>query len=286
MNDSISKHNYQYYHNIDPVLNELVIVVFLEKNDSYFKGYLIDYDYICYMNFHDATKKKKTFSWKKIVQLNKIIVTRVDEIDIERKIVQLSIAYLPDIVDKNIKHENIQNKLLEYFNENKQMERFILSFCKKYESYDFTTIWTSLIHHIDKLRIKETESLWKYFILNIVNLKLWITDIKIYNNSNFYNDILSYYNNKNFIKEEKITSKIGIISLEGIEKIKNILCELKNTYNNIDITYLSTPYYILESSSLNTCIDTHNKFIIELNDAINKNQLKIYTKIEYIGKIN
>ena len=49
-----------YYSINHPKINELVLVQFTEKNDSFFKAKLIEYDYTGIMNYQDATKKKKS----------------------------------------------------------------------------------------------------------------------------------------------------------------------------------------------------------------------------------
>ena len=50
---------FNYYSNSNPKIGELVLVQFTEKCDSFFKGYLLEYEYDGIMNFQDATKKKK-----------------------------------------------------------------------------------------------------------------------------------------------------------------------------------------------------------------------------------
>jgi translation initiation factor 2 alpha subunit (eIF-2alpha) len=276
---------FQYYSNIHPKNNELVLTIFENKEDSFFKGKLIEYDYEAIMNFHDATKKRRTFSWKKVLTLNKKMVARVDDVDEKNKIVQLSIAYLSDNFDKDIKIDEIQEKLMKNFNENKHLEKFIKSFCTKY-LYNFINVWTTLIHHIDKLRNKEIESLWKYFIDNITKLKEWIDECKLENK--LYEDIIYYYNNKSFCLESKITSKIGIISLEGINIIKSIIqsfIESNTVPKSFKMTLISPPFYIIETSNNDSTINDHENIIESMKSIIEKNNYNIYIKIEYIGKI-
>jgi len=63
--------NLNFYSIEDPKLNELVIVQFIEKGESFFKANLLEYPYKGLINFQNATKKKKINSWNKIIKLNK-----------------------------------------------------------------------------------------------------------------------------------------------------------------------------------------------------------------------
>jgi len=51
--------NLNFYSIEDPKLNELVIVQFIEKGESFFKANLLEYPYKGLINFQNATKKKK-----------------------------------------------------------------------------------------------------------------------------------------------------------------------------------------------------------------------------------
>ena len=273
---------YQYYANDYPLINELVLTVFDYKEDSFFRGHLLEYNYDCIMNFHDATKRKRTFSWKKVLSLNKNMVARVDHVDKQNKIVQLSIAYLSDNFSKDMKIEEIQYKLMLFFNENKHLEQFIKSFCTKY-SYEFINIWISLVHHIDKLRNKEIESLWKYFVDNIKDLQKWIHECKLDND--IYSNIFDYYTIKSLCLESKITSKIGIISLEGISKVQSIIQTNIITPESFKMTLISPPYYIIETSNNDSTIVDHENIILSLKNIIKEHNYNIYIRTEYIGKI-
>ena len=80
--------NINYYSSENPKLNELVLVHFIEKCDSFFRTKLLEYQYTGILNFQDATKKKKINSWNKIIILNKNMVAKIIDIDISLKIVQ------------------------------------------------------------------------------------------------------------------------------------------------------------------------------------------------------
>ena len=78
--------------NLYPNKNDNVLVKFNMKED-YIEGQLLEYDNIIgIMILQDATKKKTIKSWNNIIS-KKPIVARVEEVDIEKNLIQLSIAY-------------------------------------------------------------------------------------------------------------------------------------------------------------------------------------------------
>jgi hypothetical protein len=210
------------------------------------------------MNLHNATNKKTVYNWNKIFQLNKLIVARVENNNIP---IQLSLINIGDN----------QDKLLEYFNENKIFENFIKSFCLLNE-YDLNDFWNNIIHKIDTKRreLNENLSYWTFFINNINNLETWINDNKI-------NQLINFYNKKRNIIILKNISKIGIISGNGITALINFL---KDTLLNIKckytLKYKSAPYYILETEDITK--EEHNNILINIiNESILKNIfIKIY----------
>jgi translation initiation factor 2 alpha subunit (eIF-2alpha) len=256
----------QFYSTDSPNINENVLVHFIEKKDSYFKAKLIEYPlYEGILNFQDATKKKKIKSWNNIVVLNKNTVSKVEDIDIDKKIVKLSLIYL----------ENKNS--MEYFNENKLMEKFIKSFCI-INKYDFILIWTDIIYKIDILRREDNIdiSLWNYFINNRDLL-----------NNDIYNKLIEYYISKYENINKKIISKFGIISNIGIDIIKTIFNNVLSNINyNYTLKYISAPNYIFESNDKND----HNIFFNNINNEINNytkiyNKQVVFIKIEFIEKI-
>jgi translation initiation factor 2 alpha subunit (eIF-2alpha) len=269
-----------YYSTKDPCVNELVIVKITRQTDAFF-GDLIEYlDYTCIMNYQDVVKKRKVKSWSKFVPLNKLLVVNVDEVDINKKIVQVSMAYLADMFDKEITENQIQEKLIEKFNENKILESFITSLCFV-NKLDFKKIWISLVYHIDTMRRKHDDeplkSLWQYFSDNIdeIMLSCELDDIiKIL--------IKELYNKRTKEIFKKIITKIKIISIDGIDIIKeHIFKILNNVKYKYNFYYDTTPYYIFETTTEDSTIESHHDFIKELE---NKNS-NIFIKIEYIGKI-
>jgi translation initiation factor 2 alpha subunit (eIF-2alpha) len=273
--------NIQYYSVNDPKIDELVLVHFIEKCDAFFNAKLIEYKYDAIMNFQDATKKKKILSWTKYVELNKDMVAKVDSIDKDKKLVQISLVYLEDIYNKKLTPKQIQLKLLSYFIENKYMEKFVNSLCI-FNNLDYTTVWKLLVYEIDiKRRIYNDEnnlnlSLWNYFNENIFNLEI---------NNEIKDKVLSLYNKKNYILSHKIQSRIGIISADGINILINILNDLFKDINiNFIFKYDTTPFYILESTSDNSTSEDHKLILDKLEDIIKKNNLNIYLKKDFIGK--
>ena len=273
---------FNYYSNNIPNINENILIKFTEKSTSFFKGKLIEYNYDCFMNFSDASKKKKIVSWNKIITLNKNMVGKVINID-EKNIIQVSIIYLNDNLNDYTNNKiNIQNKLMIYFNNNKKLYHFIKSFCITY-TYDFINIWTILIYYIDRLKkINNNDiSIWEYFNNNILLLNDWFIDCKL--DLNIYTQLKKYYDDK-IVNQYKITTKFGIITKNDITIVKNILFNTtKDLIYMYQLTYISTPYYMLETSNIDSNIDDHNNFIANISEQLDKIS-DIFIKIEYIGK--
>ena len=86
---------------------------------------------------------------------------------------------------------------------------------------------------------------------------------------------------------KKITSKIGIISIGGIDATKKlisgILLQLKYNYN---FRYETTPYYLFETSTEDSDCNSHNKFIKMLETESVKFNPKIFIKTDFVGKIS
>jgi translation initiation factor 2 alpha subunit (eIF-2alpha) len=265
---------YQYYSNKNPTIGEIVLVEFSARTESFFDAKLIEYPYRGMMSYSDASKKRRISSWNKIIPLNKHMVARVDEIDTKNEIVQISIAYLDEMVDdKNLSLTDIQNKLMIQFNENKLLESFIKSLCIQ-STCNFKIIWESLVHHIDsKRRIFNDEnnennenddkipiSLWKYFCDNISDLSEWCTISNI--NDETRDIIYKLYIKRTEETIKKINSKIKIISPHGISHTHKLLNDCLNTITfKYTFKYISTPDYILESSTEDSSITDHKKII-------------------------
>jgi translation initiation factor 2 alpha subunit (eIF-2alpha) len=272
----------QYYSQINPEVGELVLVQFTELKDDYIEAKLLEYPYIGIMNYHNASKKRRVSSWKKIIPLNKNMVAKVDEIDERTRYAQLSLTYLDNGND-----ENTQNKLMEYFNENKIMESFIKSLCI-INNYEYNLIWTKLIHHIDYLRREYNEeneeniSLWKYFNDNIDNLCEWLEEVEL---DEIYDLIMKLYEMKKSEVPYKISSKIGIISMSGIDKTKEIIQKsIEKLEYEYSLRYDTAPYYLFESHSKDSLEEDHQKFIKEIESNAQKSNSKIFVKVDFCSK--
>ncbi len=261
---------FQIYHNSVPEVNETVLIKFTKKNDTHFEGVLLDYNYNAIMSYNDATKKKKVYSWNKIVPLNKTVLAKIEDVVNGNNIVQVSMAY--NDVDTDMREQ------LKPYNDNK----VLLSIIKKVSykmKLNFNEFWINIIHPIDKQRKEEEEeNLLEYFKTNfdlVTNL--------LSNKYENYNDIITCINENMLNTNQKITSKIGLISISGIPNTKKILEEyLSDQSWNFTFKYDSAPYYILESYSSDSSVEDHQEFIETLKNIASQN--KIFSKIEYIGK--
>ena len=209
------------------------------------------------------------------------MVAKIIDINEKDKIVQLSLIYLDEDYNKNLNAMQIQIKLLEHFNENKYLEKFIKSL-SILNNIDYIYLWKTLAYNIDIDRRIYNEinnkniSLWKYFIENFENINI---------NNDIKEAVISLYNKKNDLIFNKITSKIGLISINGINILKKSLNNiLKNIKYNYVFKYDASPYYIFQTFSEDTTINDHKEFINILEKYIKQNNLLIYIKIDYIGK--
>jgi translation initiation factor 2 alpha subunit (eIF-2alpha) len=243
----------RFYKNLYPNKNDNVLVKFTMKED-YVEGELLEYNNIKgIMILQDATKKRKIKSWNNIIS-KRPMVARVQEVDIEKNLIQLSIAYYTE--------EQTQEKLLEDFTKNNIFVDFIKSCCIKFK-YDFDTIWKTYIYDIHDIR--ENENIWDFFCNNIDNI-------------NIEDNIKEALKIKIKKKEETVKTEINIISLDGIESVKKLLETIneiiKNTNNyEYNLKYISTPRYILETQNSD---DATN--YIETLKTNNKNK-NIFIKI-------
>jgi translation initiation factor 2 alpha subunit (eIF-2alpha) len=145
---------FQIYHKDKPDTGELVLIKFTNRLDTHFEGELIEYNLNAFMSYNDATKKKKIYSWNKVIKLNKPMVAKVEEV-FEDGQVQVSVAYN----DKDIE----MREYLRPFNENKTLISIIRKLCHVH-NIDFYDFWTNVIYEIDKIR---DVSLFEYTKENI-----------------------------------------------------------------------------------------------------------------------
>jgi translation initiation factor 2 alpha subunit (eIF-2alpha) len=281
---------YQYFSSPDPNVDELVLVIFNEHTETFIDGELIHYDYKAMMNYQNATKKRKIESWSKIVPLYKPMVACVEHVDVPAKIVQLSIRNLGTTGD-DLNPNQIQEKLMKHFDENKIMESFIrtLSITNQYE---YEEIWTQLIHLIDQYRRDYNEendeniSLWNYFVNNINDLENWISETELDNE--IIPKIRELYEKKTEETIKKIRTRVGIISLGGINQTKNLI---KKVLEDLNITYKytlkydSTPHFILESTSEDSEQRNHSEFVKKLVEESKQMEPKVFIQVDYEAKL-
>ena len=287
--------DYQYYSIINPTKGELVLVKFTQKQDSFFCAELSEYPaYNAIMNFSDASRKRKITSWNKIVPLNKCMVAYVDDIDVDKKTINLSIAHLDDHVEgKNLTPNEIQNKLMEPFNKNKLLEGLIQSLCVIH-NYDFKILWEKLIHYIDYERRDYNENvddelcLYDYFATNCTDkINFWCTESGL--ELEIGNNLLMLYTKRTQKPPTKITSQIKIISQEGVEGTKKLLNEcLSSLSYDFTFNYTTAPNWIFETSSIDTSPDDHHTLVKKLSEKIKELELKsvfIQAPVDSVGKI-
>jgi translation initiation factor 2 alpha subunit (eIF-2alpha) len=279
----------QYYSQQFPEEGELVLVQFISRNDTYFTAKLVEYDLDGLMNCHNVTKKRRIASWSQYVFMDKVMVARVEDVDEDKENVQISLAYLSSEKDQRSINE-IQSSLMTYFTENKAMENFVKSLCITH-NFDYNTIWTTLVHHIDELRREYNQdektniSIWKYFNDNIANLDDWASELEL--ESTIVTAIKELHAKKTHEGTKKITSRIGIISLNGIDKTKQML---KKVFDGLEykfsFRYDTTPYYLFETTTDDSSPDLHTFFIEQLKSSAKTSLSKIFIKTDFVAKLS
>jgi translation initiation factor 2 alpha subunit (eIF-2alpha) len=270
-NSNFSNNNdFRIYSSKYPKLDEYVVVVFTNQEEAHFDGQLIEYgDLPVIMSYSDATRKSKVYVWNKIVPLNKKMLARIEEVN--GNLIRVSIAYNP-------KFKEGEDGLL-FYNQNESLISLIKKICIN-NNIEFNKFWIDVMHEIDKKRIEESEeNLYEYFN----------------NNLSYYEEIIKskYENFENIIKSThgyiikkvyKILSRVGIISMTGITKTKDMFKQLTEENNDWEykIKYDTTPFFIIESFSNNSSNDNHEKLVTNLNNL--SKEYKLFTKVEYIGK--
>lgn len=240
----------QYYSKAKPNRYENVLVTFLLKNNDFFEGELIEYDFKCSMNLSDATKKKKIKSWNGIVNLNRQMVARVEDVDNINNIVEVSIAYYTE--------KESQTELMKYFMKNLKLLNFIKSSCIKF-NINYNDIWCKYIYKIDEE--KDDENILDYMIENVDDIEL-------------PDNILNLFKEKFIKKDYNIKTNIGIISFDGIQAVKALIENVKNNIDfDFEFKYLSTPNYCLETNN-----NDENDIFINTLKNINTNK-NIFIKI-------
>ena len=112
--------NFKIYYNEKPIIGENVLVKFTERNESHIEGEIIEYNYKGIMSYNDATKKKKVYSWNKIIPLNKLMIAKIEDV-YDNNSAQISIAY--------------NTNMLKPFNDNKILYSSINKICYIYSIF-------------------------------------------------------------------------------------------------------------------------------------------------------
>lgn len=282
--------NTQYYSVTFPNEKELVLVQFTEECDGFFIGKLQEYDCTVMMNFSDITKKRRHANINKLVPLHKQMVARVESVDAEARIVQLSLAYLDEgNTSKDSSTSTLQEKLLSSFQENKQMESFVKSLCIVHK-LDYKEIWTQLVHLIDRRRREYNQeenedddiSIWKYFNDNINDLEDWIQESGL--DESFGEKVLELHKKKTFKKDQPLLTRFGIISFGGVDSTKELLTR---AFSDIDFKYSceyeSTPYYMFKSLTTDSSKEDHERIVKFIQIEGQKQNPKIFVEVKFVG---
>jgi translation initiation factor 2 alpha subunit (eIF-2alpha) len=279
---------HQYYSVSVPSENELVRVLFNEQKDGFYTGILQEYKCSVIMNFSDVTKKRKV-NFNKLVPINKDMVARVESVDEEARIVQVSLAYLDEGM-KDSDPSTTQEKLLALFQENKQMESSIksLSILHKYDYYE---IWTKFVHTIDRHRRvynkeeneEEDVSIWKYFNDNINDLDKWVEESGL--DKTFGERVLELYKKKTSMKDQPLFTRFGIISIGGVEATKQLLTRAFSDIRfDFKCEYESTPFYMFRSTTTDSSKEDHQKIVTFLQTEGQKQDPKIFVEVKFVGE--
>lgn len=274
METNSNSNEFRIYSSNYPKIDEYVAVVFTNQADAHFDGILIEYGNVdVIMSYSDATRKSKVYAWNKIVPLDKPMLARIEEVD--GNLIRVSIAYNPKFKDGEDE--------LKFYNENKSLISFINKICIN-NNLDFNKFWIDIMHEIDKKRIEESEeNLYEYFNNNL-DLYEEIIRRKYTNNQELIDNIIKSTHSYIIKKVYKIISRIGIISMSGISKTKDMFNQLTEQNNEWEykIKYDTTPYFIIESYSNNSSNENHEQLVTNLNNL--SKEYKLFTKVEYIGK--
>ena len=245
------------FYNFQPNINEAVSVIFTEHTETHIKGYLTEYEGEVFLNYDDATKKRKVTSWNKIVPLNKQMFAKVEN---EEKVIRVSLVYLYD--------NKINEKVLT---ENLNKNNLLVSIFKNlsyYSKIDINELWKDIMYIVDINRREEYDDLPTLFDY-CNDERDSIEDIFINSNhKNLYEPFLDLLDKYSKEKPNKIISEIEIISNGGIFNtiniIKNLISDIKFKHT---LKYLSTPIFTFESSSIDSSEKDHLKFIEKLSSA-------------------
>jgi len=217
------------------------------------------------------------------------MVARVESVDVDARIVQLSLAYLDEGM-KDSDPNTIQDKLLALFQENEQMKSFIKSMSILHK-YDYHEIWTKFVHLIDRHRRKYNQeenenddvTIWKYFNDNIDDLGKWVQESGL--DETFGERVLELYKKKTSMKDLPLFTRFGIISIGGVEATKQLLTRaFSDIVFEFKCEYESTPFYMFRSTTTDSSKEDHQKIITFLQTEGQKQDPKIFVDVKFVGE--
>jgi len=254
----------RFYGHELPEEKSLVRFVFTDRCDNVLHCYLLDYNLEASMPQKYATRRKRVRNWNKIAPLNKELVGFVENI-INTNIV-LNLAY----VDKE---EQIYKDFQCILYENNALFTMIKRYSFK-NNISFKKLWEDIIHPLDIERVENTDvSLYQYIKDNITESEL------LKSNQKFYDYLVESINNCEQNVDNNIVSKIGLISVGGIENTKRILKETKEELGyDIEIYLENVPTFKLVSNNKDITKEEHNIFINTLEQKIRTIKPSIFMK--------
>lgn len=227
---------------------------FTERQEHSLSCRLVDYNITATMPLQFLTRRKKIKSINKMAPLNKPMIGWVEEVTSTDII--LSIAYLEPESEhyQKFQEENANNKFLH---------NVFKRYSKKFNK-DLVELWEKYIHPLDLERVEDNKlNLYDYFLTKYKD-KNW-GDLSTY--------LLEQIETKK--ASELLTTNFKLVSIEGIDKVKELFNDLLNN-SNLDVYLDNCPNYQLVSKETDVNKEEHENFMKLLNQKINDNNLSIF----------
>jgi len=254
----------KFYCGRKPENGEIVQVIFTSRHEDHTEGHLTEYDGDIIMVHSQATSKKKIRSINKLIPLNKPLAATLEDFDTSKGNGSVSRAYLKDCL------ENYGQK----FASNHKLYNGIYQICQ-HNKWDFKNIWEEIIFpYISNFELDENTYL-DLFIKNLNNLD------EVIENKELLEKIIDKFNCVP-VKKEVFKKKIGIISNNGIESTKSLFEDslndpsLSEHKENIKITYVYTPDFMIETDSSETVLNDFVKLVQDNSKKITNTFVKVY----------
>ena len=261
----------RFYKNELPLLDDIVLGRVVSLGEFGIKVRLPEYNNIdAFLNYKDASTKKKLYQIKKQVKINREYPMTVIEVNQEKKYINLSKKYL-------VESEEVEFK--EFYNKYKICKLIMANFNRKKKIRDMSRI----IDYYDKI-------LWKYDKNEIYDIFNKIKKNEISVNSNIFDLTNDEYSMLYEIIQEKIKDikfsvkfilKINSLHYDGKKKIIDFLQLISDTMNS-EAFVICVPNYCIKfkgvlKKNLDTFIDKNKKL---LNSIEKKNILFNIENIE------